>query len=271
MNLLAPDVLHSDLGGTMNLRRISATIAAAAILSIGVIATPASAAPTKYTVPVACQASLGKTITATQLKSYGEVVKAGDVHPNKGTEYSYVLNCTDGKSDTPRPVIVVASSTGKALSATVLEGRSFGVVKSVSKSGGVKVRVFEDYKNFVDYDRTYTVKWTSAGKKVVSKQSTPGYVKATYNLAVQMKNGSKLTAVKASTTSLSKLKSFGKKYAAASTRHAYCDYISSTQGQCAILYIKGNTGHYALFNASKSGSTYKATSVRVVSAEVSGG
>lgn len=254
----------------MKIRRILATASAAAVLSVGALAAPASAAPSTYTVPTACQASLGKTITAEQLKNYGEVVKAGDVHPNKGTECSYVLNCTDGKSHTPRPVIVVANSSGKALSATVLEGRNYGVVTSVSKAGGVKVHVYEDYKNFVNFDRTYTVKWTSVGKKDVSKQATPGYVKATYNLAVQMKNGSKITAVTASSTSMSKLKSFGKKYATNKSRHSYCDYITSTKGQCAILYIKGNTGYYALYNIAKSGNAYKATSVKIVSGTVSG-
>jgi hypothetical protein len=198
-------------------------------------------------------------------------VKPADLHPRSGTEYAYVLNCTDGRSKKPRPVVVIASASGKALAADVLTGADHAELKSVSTSGGIKIRVFDQYKK-VSYDRPYVIKWNAKAKNtVVTKEAIPGYVKTTHSLSAQMKANAKITAVTGSKANLSKLKAHGKKFAAAKQQNVYCDYVSKTKGKCAVVFYKGNKGHYALFNLTKSGSKYKATSVRVVVADAFGG
>lgn len=255
----------------MKLRKFSTALVAAVALATVGLASPASAASTTFTLPKVCQPSMGKSATSSELKSWGVTIKSADLLPTKGTEFAYVLNCVPSGAADSRAVVVIASSTGKALSAKVLPEGAWGFVTSASSSKGVKVTSYEEYKGFVNFERRYTAKWsTKYDKVVVTRHAAPGYVKATYNLAVQMNTGKKITAVKGSSTSLSALTKFGKKYKANKDHFSYCENLGSGKGQCGLLYYKSDRAYFAVFNMVKSGTAYKATSVKVGSEPLSG-
>lgn len=250
--------------------KLVSVLSGVACVSVLVVCVPvaANAAPESFSLPAEC---FEQKVTLADLKKRGTAkepwtvndLKRVDIHPQKGKEYVFTTVCRAGDFGT-NSVLIVAGANGKRIKSTVFNSQA--VVKSASKTKGIKLAVNRRYSTKTIDDIYYTVSarytWnTKAGKFVYKQSKRPKWVKP---IATAVFSAQKSSVIKGLAGKASVKKVFNKRldYLAAGGWPVSVDCKAKGVGaSCTVFNSGGAVNEKFTFKVTKAGKGFKLAAV----------